>query len=348
MPYKEGKVWRGVVTVGRKRIAQKTGFQKKSDAAKWEKDTLSYWVMIQTGMDLLTLSNKYLDHAERFGVKTFKEKKKVLVRISKEWGEHTPVASVTPDMAEQYILSQKKARSNNAANKDLKNLRSIWNKGIKTYGLKVNPWNFVDRLPHDVEKQPTYTEIEVLQILTAASREETLILRTFLESAGRRNEVWRLSWDDVNIEKQEICMWTRKTADGSKIGEWLPVSNELATEFKWWFDNRPMKESVFVFPNTRTGYPYIDPRKWLNRICDRAKTRNLGFHAFRRYVASILLDKHKLSRKAVQKLLRHKRELTTERYIRQIHTDLESIAGLAMPIPEMIPEKKEKGSGNEP
>ena len=185
--------------------------------------------------------------------------------------------------------------------------------------------------------------------MTAANREEALILRAFIETAGRRNEIWRLSWDDVNIEKRVVCLWTRKTSDGTESGEWLPISVDLANEFKWWFENRPLKESIWVFPNIKTGEPYVDPRKWLDRICTRAKTRNLGFHALRRYVASILLDKHKQSRKAIQKLLRHKRELTTERYISQIHTDLESITGLAMPekseekkesIPQTIPQQK--------
>jgi len=59
--------------------------------------------------------------------------------------------------------------------------------------------------------------------------------------------------------------------------------------------------------------------------------RNLGFHAFRRYVASILGDKHKASRKSIQKLLRHKKEATTERYLYQIHSDLKDMVGMGVP-----------------
>jgi integrase len=61
------------------------------------------------------------------------------------------------------------------------------------------------------------------------------------------------------------------------------------------------------------------------------KVRKLGYHALRKYVASILDDKYKASRKSIQKLLRHKKESTTERYLYQIHSDLKSMAGLAVP-----------------
>jgi len=41
--------------------------------------------------------------------------------------------------------------------------------------------------------------------------------------------------------------------------------------------------------------------------------------------------KYKQSRKSIQKLLRHKKESTTERYLHQIHSDLKDIAGMAVP-----------------
>ena len=97
--------------------------------------------------------------------------------------------------------------------------------------------------------------------------------------------------------------------------------------------------------NPRTGLPYIDPRKWYFRLCDRAGVRKIGFHAFRRYVASILDDKYKQSRKSIQKLLRHKKESTTERYLHQIHSDLKDMAGMAVPeknLPQTLtPNEKE-------
>jgi hypothetical protein len=39
--------------------------------------------------------------------------------------------------------------------------------------------------------------------------------------------------DDINIEKRIIRLWTRKTRDGSREGEWLPISEDLSKELMW-------------------------------------------------------------------------------------------------------------------
>jgi integrase len=202
---------------------------------------------------------------------------------------------------------------------------------MKIIGLKNNPVSATDPLPHDVAPQDTYVEDEVLSLLLAANRHDQLILLLFVETAGRRNEIFNLTVQDINMEKRLVRLWTRKTKDGSREGEWLPISKRVADEIEWWLNTRPQKKSVWLFPNPATGKPYVDPRKWLSRLCKRAEVRNLGFHAFRRYVASILDDKHKASRKSIQKLLRHKKESTTEKYLYQIHSDLKDMAGMGVP-----------------
>jgi integrase len=56
--------------------------------------------------------------------------------------------------------------------------------------------------------------------------------------------------------------------------------------------------------------------------------RPFGFHALRRYVASILADTHKVSAKTIQRILRHKNVMTTERYIQNINHDLKEVLAL--------------------
>ena len=58
-------------------------------------------------------------------------------------------------------------------------------------------------------------------------------------------------------------------------------------------------------------------------LCKRAGIKPFGFHALRRYVASVLADTHKVSAKRIQRILRHKSLSTTERYIQNINDDLE-------------------------
>ena len=336
MPYYEKKHKRYRAAVRYKMERYTATFQTKREALAWEEEKrkeLKARAARNTPADILLMDFclGYLDHALLYSTKTYKEKKLVCHRILERWETDTKVNDITPRMIQEYLLDQNQLRSANASNKDRKNLLAMWNWGIKIVGLKNNPVAAVDRLPHDVALQETYHEDEILSLLLAANRKNQLILLLFLETAARRNEIFNLTVQDVNMERQEVRLWTRKTKDGSREGEWLPISKRLADELKWWFDSRPQKKSIWLFPNPRTGKPYVDPRKWLSRLCKRAEVRNLGFHAFRRYVASILDDKHKASRKSIQKLLRHKKESTTEKYLYQIHSDLKDMAGMGVP-----------------
>lgn len=62
--------------------------------------------------------------------------------------------SITADMAEDFLLLQKNQRSANAANKDRKNLLAMFSKGVKTYGLRNNPFVATEKFPHD--RSPQY------------------------------------------------------------------------------------------------------------------------------------------------------------------------------------------------
>jgi integrase len=338
MPYfeKKQKRYRGVVRYKGERYT--ATFPTKREAIEWENEKrgeLKARAAKNTPAVILLMDFclGFLDHAQRFSKKTYKEKRRLCERILERWETDTKVNDISPAMINEFLLDQAQLRSANASNKDRKNLLAQWNWGMRIIGLKSNPVAATDPLPHDVAPQDVYVEDEVLSLLLAAKRKDQLILLLFVETAGRRNEIFTLTVQDVNMEKRLVRLWTRKTKDGSREGEWLPISKRVVDELKWWFDSRPQKiqKSVWLFPNPKTGKPYVDPRKWLSRLCERAEVRNLGFHAFRRYVASILDDKHKASRKSIQKLLRHKKESTTEKYLYQIHSDLKDMAGMGVP-----------------
>lgn len=257
MPYKEGKRWRGVVKRQGERYT--TVKDSKKEAIAWENETRKKLKKAeqrqQEGLDLLSFCSKYLIYSERYSEKTYKEKKKLCKTILELWGPDKPVNKITPDDIQTYLDEQSKIRSANASNKDRKNLLAMWNYGVKILDLNSNPVNKTDKRPHDVSSQLTYTEEEIIRLLNVTSREEKLILTVFLETAGRRKEVFRIKVDDINIEKQIIRLWTRKTRDGSKEGEWLPMSNDLSKELSWWLENRPLKESIWLFPNEKTNMP---------------------------------------------------------------------------------------------
>ena len=70
--------------------------------------------------------------------------------------------------------------------------------------------------------------------------------------------------------------------------------------------------------------PYKYRNSFLKGLCKRAKVKPFGFHALRRFVASILQDSGKVSLKKIQLLLGHASISTTERYIYYLGEDLKS------------------------
>ena len=89
----------------------------------------------------------------------------------------------------------------------------------------------------------------------------------------------------------------------------------------------PLKTQwVFVSHYGRTkGEPYGNREKFIQSACViRAGVTPFGFHAFRRYFASILADNEKVSLKQIQDLLRHAKPGTTERYILRLSSDLKT------------------------
>ena len=61
------------------------------------------------------------------------------------------------------------------------------------------------------------------------------------------------------------------------------------------------------------GKPFTSRRRFIKGTCKRAGVKEFGFHALRRYVASVLADTHKVSAKTIQRILRHKNLSTTEK-----------------------------------
>ncbi len=337
MPFrvKGRKGWQGQVRHQGK--LYRADFPTKHQAADWEarkRKELNQGTQskTRTGMDLLDFCNKYLDHAElRFTKKVFKEKKALCETLIERWKD-IEVQAVTPEMVNEYLAEQAKKRSNNAHNKDRKNLLAMWNWGLKIVGLPNNPVALIDKLPHDRKPQYTPPTVDMLKVLATAKREERVLLSCYIQTAARRSEIFRWTWvEDINFEKRQIRLGTRKTRDGSMEYEWLRMSDELYDDLWWWWNNRTIKESPYVFVSTSNRYygqPFTTRRQFVKGLCKRAGVKEFNFHALRRYVASFLADTQKVSAKSIQRLLRHKNVTTTERYIQNIDHDMEYTVNL--------------------
>lgn len=335
MPYKQGKKWRAVVRFQGQRY--QALLPTKRDAIEWEIETRRELKRIvkrrQLGMDLMTFCAKYLDYATRFTEKVYKEKRAVSRRILQAWGSDFPVAHIDPDMVQTYLDDQAKLRSANASNKDRKNMLAMWTYGQKFLKFPENPVAVTEKRAHDTKPQYTPPTEDILKVLACADRKERVFLDCYLLTGARRSEIFRWIWsDDINFEKREYRLGTRKTRDGSMEYAHFPMPDALYESLWWWWNNRVVKDAPYVFPNEKKGriygQPHADHRKFLQRLCQRAGVKPFGYHALRRYVASVLADTHKVSATTIQRILRHKKLATTERYIQKINNDLKGTLDL--------------------
>jgi len=350
MPYKEGSGHRAHVMWKGERHQQLC--RTKKEAVEWEvakrKELKENEKLQQLGMDLLTFCTKYLDESEKFVPRTYQEKQSLTRRILKCWGPDTPVLEITPEKIDSYLKSRAKygnkkqkshklSSSGNAMNKDRKNLMAMWNWGIRildSMKRMENPVQDIERRPHDRKTQYVPPPEDVFKVLAAATKEERVFLSCYLHTAARRSEIFHLTWsDDINLEQRLIRLGSRKNRSGDMIYEWMPMNEELHKSLAWWWKNRPVRNAVHVFVHddplhTNYGKPYTQRRRILRSLCKRAGVRYFSYHALRRFVASVLADRHKVSSKQIQRFLRHKNLRTTELYIHSLTDDLRQTADL--------------------
>ena len=165
-------------------------------------------------------------------------------------------------------------------------------------------------------------------MLLAADREDMDLILTLYHTAGRTSEILKLTWEDVNFEQRWVRLWTRKRRGGELQEDKLAMTDTLYDVLKRRWDNR-VKTTPYVFHNTDgTRYTYIQKRDTMKKLCRKADVKVFGFHAIRHHVASILADSGKASLSQIQKMLRHKRTTTTDRYIKTLDPQLRQVANV--------------------
>ena len=299
----------------------------------------------------------YLDTAKsRFSDKTYQEKRHMFRRLFREIDPATAVSDLKPAHVMTYILQQKEERSGYAANKDRKNLVAGWNWGMKYMDPPLpgpNPC-LVDRMPE--VRSPRYVppEEDFWKVYEGAEGQDKVMLLTFLHLAGRRGEIFRMTWEDVDWGSNRVRLWTRKKMGGAYEYDWLPMTKELRKSLMWWWEQRPIKDSPYVFLSIdetecnrkNYGNPFKYRQYFMRKLCDDVKVKRFGFHAIRHLSASILYELgYEVA--VIQSILRHKSPGTTERYLRSIGIErvreaLEDLSREKAPVIELRPKKRHR------
>jgi integrase len=328
MPYfdKTRKKWKGVVKKGKERFTRL--FQTKTEAKGWEAEKLKELEnptpkKTGTGTDLLTASNGYLDFCERrYSLTTYGEKRKLCRDLLRKWG-NVNIDDITPTMIIKHLEERARDVSDNAWNRDRKNLLAMFNWLRKIYGITHNPVINIDRLPEERKADYIPPGEDIDKVMMACSGQDRVMLQCYYFTFARRSEIFKWTWEDINFENQSYRLWTKKRLHSDNQVDYfpLPEGSELYKALKWQWEHRD-KTSPYVFSNPDNGARFTQRRRFMKGLCKKAGVKPFGFKAFRKYGPSVLNDVHKVSMKKLQTLLRHQNQKTTEIYLKKVDNDL--------------------------
>jgi integrase len=271
----------------------------------------------------------YLEDCKaRFQKNTWRQKafvyRNILTFISDD-----PIAEDIPKQTlVEYLKYRRHDDGNCAANRDLKELKALYNWCIRQELLMKNPCNNIESYPEQTKAKYVPPAEDINKVLLAADGEDMDLILTLYHTAGRTSEVLKLTWEDVNFEQRWVRLWTRKRRGGELQGDKLAMTDTLYEVLKRRWDNRN-KTTPYVFHNADgQRYTYIQKRDTMKKLCRKAGVKVFGFHAIRHHVASILADSGKASLSQIQKMLRHRRTTTTDNYIKTLDPQLRQVANV--------------------
>lgn len=321
MPYqmKDGK-WRGKRMING--VTKTRSFSSEREAIRWEalqdaktweeEKTLSTTRIIS----LLDFATAYLDSAkDRVGTHAMFGKERAFRYLFKVINPEAKPENVTPLIAMEALRQIARDRTANIANFVQQNVSVAWAWGKKYYGLPtLNPFSEVEKFPND--KHPRYVppEEDFWKVYDVASTLNKTMLLLMLHTGARKSEVFRLQWEDVDLNGRKIRFGTRKTGHMGMEYSWVPMTVELRDAL---IEHKLKSTSSFVFLDHATGKPFM--RRWqtMPNLCKKAGVKPFGFHAIRHLSATILAHAG-LDIPSVQAVLRHKDPNTTARYIKNL------------------------------
>jgi integrase len=326
---KDKKWWRYDFVLKKTRSTQ-DGFKTKTLAKKAEakrreeKNNPKTGTEIQTGITFLELANLRLDYMEAYNShEHYRDSTYRTRRWVTEWGKLN-CNDITPDILEAHLLERLKKVSPITVNSEIRNLRALFNFGIKKKRIINNPTKDISFFP--IEKKEKYVPPieDILKVTLASEPDEQDYLYAIRETLARVNEINNLQWPDVNFQDRYVVLYTRKKKGGHRTPRKVPMTEKLFEILSRRYQNKD-KDKPWVFwhrywsrkESKWVEGPFKSRKKLLRSLCNKVSVKPFCFHALRHFGASVL-DNANVNIGSIQRILGHERRTTTEIYLHSI------------------------------
>ena len=310
---------------------KKEGFKNRSKALEWEvkkrKELKNPPPPEPILLTFSQVSTKYLEDCKaRFQKNTWRQKAFVYRSLLAYIGSDPVVTNISKQIFVEFLNRRRQKDGNCAANRDLKEFKALYSWCVRQDLVVKSPCNNIEAYPENPSIRYVPPAKDINSVLLAANRNDMDLLLTLYHTAGRMSEVLNMTWEDVNFEHRWVRLWTRKRRGGELQEDKLAMTDTIHDVLLRRWNNRN-KMIPYVFHNQDgSQLTYQQKRKMMKNLCKKAKVTPFGFHAIRHHVASILADSGKASLSQIQRLLRHKRSTTTDRYIKTLDPQLRQVA----------------------
>ncbi len=223
----------------------------------------------------------------------------------------------------------KKPRNLATMNRELSNLRRIFNIAIRQGWLSRNPVNMGEPLiDRSAERRRTRVlsleeEKRLLDACTGRRKRIRPLIICLLDSGARRGETFKLRFSDLDFENRLITFQAlnTKTLKTRQIAMTTRVHSELS---KLWEDSNKNEDSLV--------FKFKDVRKSFENACIEASIPTgspygITLHSLRHSAATRLINGH-LPIQMVSRILSHENPLTTYRYLSSTDETLRQAASI--------------------
>lgn len=307
--------------LSRKQVRTEQEAQKRAEANRWTIDRLweEYKSHKEDSRNLRNDDNRYQNY------------------IKSKFGHQEPKDLIQLDVDRLRITLLKK-RKPQTVKHILALLKRIANFGVKK-GLCEGMTFTIEMPVVNNETTEDLTPEQLANLLNAIDEDSNIqaanLMKMVLFTGMRRNELFKLKWEDIDFQRDFIHIRGPK----GKIDQKIPLNASTKALLK----DHPRSESIFVFPG-RNGKQRVDIKNQVNRIKKRAGLPKdfRPLHGLRHVFASMVASSGKVDLYTLQKLLTHKNPRMTQRYAHLRDDALKQASDLAADIIEQAASDSEK------